>query len=148
MKYKEEIGDLFDVPKDYYFAHCISADFVLGAGIAVQFDKRFNMRQELKEHYPDYIKKYDDPKFLGGCILIKNVFNLVTKKYCYNKPTLDSMNKAIQALRKGCEKYKVKKLAMPLIGCGLDQLRWIDVAHIINFVFYDTDIEILVRKLE
>ena len=36
MIYKEEIRDLFSVPDDYYFAHCISADFKLGAGIAVE----------------------------------------------------------------------------------------------------------------
>ena len=34
MRLVEEKRDLFDVSEDYYLAHCISADFALGAGIA------------------------------------------------------------------------------------------------------------------
>ena len=40
MEYKEIKGNLFDAPKDAYLVHCISADFALGAGIAVEFNKR------------------------------------------------------------------------------------------------------------
>lgn len=40
MIYKEEKRDLFSVPNDYYLAHCISADFALGKGIAVEFNKQ------------------------------------------------------------------------------------------------------------
>lgn len=34
MTIKEEKRDLFTMPSDYALAHCISADFKLGAGIA------------------------------------------------------------------------------------------------------------------
>ena len=33
MVYREIYGDLFQVDKKYYLAHCISADFALGKGI-------------------------------------------------------------------------------------------------------------------
>lgn len=36
------------------------------------------------------------------------------------------------------------KLAMPRIGCGLDKLEWSKVKAIIEEVFADTDVEILV----
>lgn len=49
MTFTEKNMDLFSVPNDYYLAHCISADFALGAGIAVEFNKRFDMRRKLKE---------------------------------------------------------------------------------------------------
>ena len=39
MTYKEEYRDLFSAPDEYYFAQCISADFKMGAGIALQFKK-------------------------------------------------------------------------------------------------------------
>lgn len=42
MIYKEEKRDLFSVPDNYYLAYCTSADFALGKGIAVEFDKRFD----------------------------------------------------------------------------------------------------------
>lgn len=36
------------------------------------------------------------------------------------------------------------KFAMPRIGCGLDRLQWDKVKTIIEEVFADTDVEILV----
>lgn len=39
MIIKEVKKDLFTVPKDYVLAHCISADFALGAGIANKINK-------------------------------------------------------------------------------------------------------------
>lgn len=47
MIIKEERRDLFTVSNDYVLVHCISADFKLGAGIAKEFDKKFNARQKL-----------------------------------------------------------------------------------------------------
>jgi len=35
MILKEERKDLFTVDESYYLAHCIAADFRMGAGIAV-----------------------------------------------------------------------------------------------------------------
>ena len=36
--------DLFSVSEEYYLAHCISADFGMGKGIVVEFNKRFDMK--------------------------------------------------------------------------------------------------------
>ena len=44
MIYKEEVRDLFSVSEDYYLAHCISADFGMGKGIVVEFNKRFDIK--------------------------------------------------------------------------------------------------------
>ena len=44
MIYEEEQRDLFLVSEEYYLAHCISADFGMGKGIVVEFNKRFNMK--------------------------------------------------------------------------------------------------------
>lgn len=51
MIYKEENRDLFVVPEDYYLAHCISADFGMGKGIVVEFNKRFDMKRRLQAKY-------------------------------------------------------------------------------------------------
>lgn len=53
MNYREEVRDLFSVPDDYFPAHCISADFEMGKGIAVEFKRRFDMKRKL---HPDVIK--------------------------------------------------------------------------------------------
>lgn len=41
----------------------------------------------------------------------------------------------------------VNKIAMPKIGCGLDKQNWSDIKPLIEKVFGDTDIEIVVCSL-
>ena len=42
--------------------------------------------------------------------------------------------------------FSLFQFAMPLIGCGLDRLHWGKVSEMIQVIFKDTDIEILVCK--
>lgn len=79
-------------------------------------------------------------------------FNLVTKEKYWQKPTYNSLkavliNAKLYSLMvsdKGVKKPKPVKLAMPRIGCGLDRLQWDKVKAIIEEVFANTDVEILV----
>lgn len=145
MIYKEEKRDLFSVPDDYYLAHCISADFALGKGIAVEFNKRFDMRNKLKNEFPNFIEEYMHwYKLDGECILIDKVLNLVTKERYYWKPTYKSMKQALEMMKRVCIANGIRKVAMPKIGCGLDRLEWKKVSETIKDVFKDVDIEILV----
>ena len=136
-----EKRDLFTVPQGYYLAHCISADFALGAGIAKTFDEVYNMRFKL-------FREYDNYEYEGGDSLpIDNVFNLVTKKKCYHKPTYDSLREALECMKDEMEILGVTKLAMPHIASGLDRLDWNTVLEIICEVFEDMDVEILICEL-
>lgn len=145
MIHKEEKRDLFSVPDDYYLAHCISADFALGKGIAVEFNKRFNMRQKLKDEFLNFIDEYMHQYNLDAeCIVIDRVLNLVAKERYYQKPTYNSMKQALEMMKVVCKANDIHKVAMPKIGCGLDRLEWDKVSEIIQDVFKDTDIEILV----
>ena len=148
MQYREEVRDLFSVSDDYYLAHCISEDFALGAGIAVEFNKRFDMKQKLQEEFPDFSDYMNHYRLQGECILIDRVLNLVTKHKYYYKPTYKSMRQALQFMKRVCKANNIHKVAMPLIGYGLDKLQWDKVSKIIQDVFSDTDIEILVCKLK
>lgn len=58
MIYREENMDLFSVSDDYYLAHCISADFDMGRGIVVEFNRRFDMKRKLQSEYPNYLSQY------------------------------------------------------------------------------------------
>lgn len=145
MTLKEVHQDLFTVPKEYYLAHCISSDYALGAGIAKKFDEVYDMRFKLKRDYPtDEKSKW---KNIGKALLVDNVFNLVTKEYCFQKPTYNSLRFALCDMRNQLNDLKITKLAMPLIGCGLDQLNWNTVKSIIEDIFKNTDIEILICRL-
>ena len=149
MIYKEEKRDLFSVDDSYYIAHCISADFALGAGIAKEIDRRFNTREELKKKYPNFYRKWvsTDPLANNGtCLLTGRILNLVTKDRYYEKPTYKNLSYALAMMFVYCKTYNIKKVAMPLIGCGLDRLKWDRVSAMIKEIFADEDIEILVCR--
>lgn len=143
MRYNEEIRDLFSVSDDYYLAHCISDDYAMGKGIATEFVKRYNMQEKLLEMRP-YNPEFKITK--GHCILEGKVLNLVTKSKYWHKPTYQTLENALRDMRACCGRNKVEKIAMPLIGCGLDKLKWNKVSEMIQDIFADTDIEILVCK--
>lgn len=136
MTYREEKRDLFSVPEDYYLVHCISADFALGKGIALEFKKRFDMKNKLKTSGQS-----------GKCILIERVFNLVTKETWRRKPTMDSLIESLHELKRQVTEKDIKKIAMPHIACGLDGMDWKEVSEQVRGVFSDTDVEILVCSM-
>ena len=140
MVIKEERMDLFTVPQGYYLAHCISADFALGAGIAKQFVDVYNMRDKLKA-------AYSDDAMVGEALLVDNVFNLVTKARAFQKPTYESLEEALIDMKLQILELMITKLAIPMIGCGLDKLDWSCVKSLIETTFEDIDIEILVCYL-
>lgn len=143
MKYKEVKGDLFKVSREFTLVHCIATDCAMGAGIATQFVKRNpGMRKSLLDCKP----------MVGNVLYYKDggehdVLNLITKKYSNNKPTRGDFNLTIDNLKKVCGFLNIKKLAMPLIGSGLDKLNWRESSNHIKETFKDTDIEILVVVL-
>ena len=142
MIIKTEVKDLFTVPQGYYLAHCISGDYALGAGIAKQFVENYNMRFKLHKNYP--IPDGEKYANVGQALLVDNVFNLVTKARVFHKPTYDTLYYTLLDMRVQCENLNVTKLAIPLLGCGLDRLEWSQVLDIIKDAFDSMDIEILV----
>ena len=142
MIYHEEKMNLLTVPQGYWIAHCISGDFTLGAGVAKQIDEVFNMKAALKSVWEDNIED-----FIGACLPIANVLNLVTKDKYWHKPTLKSLRDALEDMKMVAAENCIKKIAMPRIGCGLDKLNWQDVEPMIKDVFKDMDIEIMVCVL-
>lgn len=102
--------------------------------------------------YGRVVELLEQRKKIGEVAVLQDnqryIFYMVTKSLSYEKPTKENMRRAIESLRKECERLNVKKLSMPLIGCGLDKLRWDDVSEMLFEVFRGTDIEILVYKFK
>ncbi|WP_342436735.1 macro domain-containing protein [Paenibacillus sp. FSL L8-0436] len=141
MKYNEIYRDLFEVGNDYFLAHCISSDAKMGAGIAVQFKKRFglgNLQKEAKQ----------TPLKIGSCVIVGRVLNLVTKKVYWGKPTYETFTNSIEDMKRVAMDNGINKIAMPQIGAGLDRLSWSKNREIIQQVFKDIDIEILVCRFK
>ena len=146
MRYKEVYGDLFSAGSEPLYVHCISADFVLGAGIAAEFTRR-GVKAELRSTYPMnvwYGVGYGLPASMSdGCM----VYNLVTKAKCNDKPTIVTLQDALDSLREYVISHNITKIVMPKIGCGLDKLNWDDVSVRIMDTFADTSVDIIVYKL-
>jgi O-acetyl-ADP-ribose deacetylase (regulator of RNase III) len=132
MVYRETRKDLFTVNRNKYsFAHCISKDCKMGAGIAVKMKGVFNLFTLKANIFP-------------SVIFYNNVYNLVTKDKFYDKPTYESLEATLILMKDLAVKNRTKKIAMPKIGCGLDRLDWKIVKELIQRTFKDTNIEILI----
>lgn len=138
MTLTEIKGDLFDRKLEHpseYYVHCISRDYACGAGIAKEFNKRYNLSLRL----------FDLPR--TSCMVIDDVISLVTKSKYWQKPTYDSLRKTLVDLKEFCISDLVKTLVMPKIGCGLDRLSWKNVKKMLEEIFEDTNINIEVYYL-
>lgn len=155
MKYKEEYQDLFLVNSEttklpYCLAHCISADFGMFGGIVTEFNKRWDMKNRLLKKYGNQEEQFKlmeaavFPEEVNHNGVITTVYNLVTKLTVADKPTYHSLKFAIELMKEHMIAVGNTKLAIPLLGCGIDGLEWSKVKDIIQDVFEDTDIEILV----
>lgn len=146
MIYREEKLDLFLLKDSHWLAHCISADFALGAGIAKEFAKRFDEKRFLSENQDSF------PTWngTGFCIpdVQNRVLNLVTKKSWRNKPTILSLEQSLQSMVTFASQNAIERIAMPKIGCGLDRLHWEDVSLLIQRIFADTEMEIVICYLD
>lgn len=142
MRYHEEQRDLFTVDfNQYKYVHCISADFALGRGIALEMQHRFKVRDRIQSQ----AKPFSIP--VGNCIYTDPVLSMITKGRAQSKPTYEQMYEALYHLKIATEKLEINSIAMPLIGCGLDGLQWPIVRALVKDIFEDTDEDIFVCYL-
>ena len=135
---EERVGDLFSAPNNMSLAHCISQDCVMGKGIAKQFSEKFGRVNEIKEQC---VK-------VGGVAILKDkerfIYNLVTKHKYYEKPTMTDLRNSLLEMRKHMKEKGVESVGMPRIGCGLDLLDWGQVKRLLEEVFQDSSINIVI----
>lgn len=138
---KEVRGDLFTCSDSSSLAHCISEDVRMGKGIATAFKKKFGRVEEIRS-------QRQRP---GGVAVLKCdnrfVYYLVTKQKYFHKPTYETLQLSVKAMRDHCIENAVKELCMPRIGCGLDKLDWARVRAILEKEFSDTSVRIAVYSL-
>ena len=126
MIYNEQKGNLFDLDNKYALAHCISYDTdnpkSWSLGIVTGFKKKF---KGIKEYTNRVIKENNlsYPCVIPYIYNERVIFNLVTKKYYYGKPTYETISKCIKDMAYLCKTMNIKYLGLPKIGCGLDKLR-------------------------
>lgn len=71
----------------------------------------------------------------------------VTKQRFFHKPTYKTLSASLHAMKDHCVKKEVKGVAIPKLGCGLDQLEWGRVSRLVQDIFGSVEMEILVYSL-
>lgn len=143
MRITEIDLNIMSAPQSYYLAQGISKDFNFSTGLPALFERMYGMKEKIEASYvDDYTDNVDIE--LGEAILVDNVFNLIVKENSYNKPDSDRLLDAIVNMRDQMDAKMIKKLAIPKICCGRNGLEWDDVWSMFEFVFADSDVQILV----
>lgn len=144
MVYKEETQNILSVPDDYYLAQYISADFYMGKGLAVKFNKMFNIKNNLTEKYGDWLLMWDEfPDHRGVCLLDGRVLNLVVKRKYFSVPSIGTVKAALENMRTVAIHNHVSKIAITKLD-PKDGIPWENISNVIKDVFSDLDIEIMV----
>lgn len=142
MQLIEVQGNLFKVDKDFILVDDISSDFKMKDGISKQF----------ADHgLKDYVRGKYQPFWdgIGYCVVTgiddhKACISLVDRDRSSNDPTYKTLREALVDARLIINHCKNTKLAMPKIGCESHYLEWNKVREIIEEVFKNMDVLILV----
>ena len=129
--------NIFSAPQGYYLAQAISRDCNFKVGLPAQFEKVFDVSAKLRVNYNEEIS-------IGDAYLTGNLFSLVVKDSSYDAPDRDALMEAIISMRDLMELEYVTKLAIPKLCCGRMGFEWEDVKSMIELVFEDSDVDILV----
>lgn len=146
MPVEHRTGDLFaqaDLPALAHGCNCAGA---MGAGIAVQFKKRWPAM------YAEYKKRCADGSFAPGDVFAweagaVTVFNLGTEKHWRTGATLDFIERSARALVAEAEARKIAAVGMPRIGAGYGGLAWGDVEAVLERACAGSAVRLVVVSL-
>ena len=135
----ERSGDLLSSGES--LAHCVSSDFHMNAGVARPIKHRFGGVRELLMQR----KEVGEVAYLPREGRL--IFYLVTKPRFFDRPTLSTLRLCLQELVVLCGRFRLKRLSVSRLGCGLDRLHWHEVREEMRQAFSSVDIVITVYYL-
>ena len=124
-------------------AHCVSSNFAMGKGLASTIACCYPELQELRKlpintFPPGSLVTYFDQQHQ------RFIYNLVTKRRFFHKPTYATLELSLQALKRHLKRHIIHELANPKLGCGYDQLHWPAVFSILFKVFSGSNLTITI----
>ena len=75
------------------------------------------------------------------------IYNLVTKERYCDKPNLSTLSKTLEAMKSHASMNGVSTIAIPKLGCGLDQMNW-QIVKLLRDIFAYADVQLVVYTLE
>lgn len=128
---KTVVGNIFD-SKAQTIVNTVNCVGVMGKGLALQFKRHF------PDMYKDYVWKCKKGEVkLGRPYLFKHtthrwILLFPTKDDWRSKSKLSDIEEGLKWLKDHYEKWGIKSLAVPPLGCGLGGLDWGIVKPILN----------------
>lgn len=116
-------GDMFAAEGVRAWAHGCNCAGAMGAGIAVEFKRRF------PRMFDEYRQRCADGRFGLGDVFVWSegdltVYNLGTQEHWRKKAQLAALAKAVGRMVTLAEKGGIDRVALPQIGAGLGGLDW------------------------
>ena len=125
--------------------HCISADAKMSKGFA----------EQLSQQIPGLRDTCGRTKLSSGQTFPfwdragnRYIYNLVTKTRFSGKPTLLTLSVTLEEMKSHARLYGISTIAIPKIGCALDQMNWQEVVKLLRDIFAYSNIRIVVYTLE
>ena len=112
--------------------HCISADAQMSKGFA----------QFISERVPRIWRTYRRTNLFKDQVFPfwdsssrRSIYNLVTKEKYSDELDLQTLATTLQNMQAHATMHGVSTIAIPKIGCGLDQMNWQDVVKLLRNIF-------------
>ena len=125
--------------------HCISTDAQMSKGFAQFHSERIpRLRRVCRRanNLKDQVFSFCDSSSR------RYIYNLVTEEKYSDKADLPTLATTLENMQAHATMHGVSTIAMPKIGCGLDQMNWQDLFKILGNVFASSDIQIVVYSLD
>lgn len=140
------IGDLFGCGDADALAHGCNCAGAMGAGIAVQFKKRW------PDMFLEYKRRCEDGSFAPGSVFLwerssPKVFNLGTQAHWRVGATEAAVRDSVALMLRTAEAMSMRRVAMPRIGAGLGGLPWTKVESLLREAAAGSRVELAVYTL-
>lgn len=129
-----KVGDMFK--SNCHALVCpVNTEGVAGAGLALHFKKHF------EHNYAEYVKACKRGALAIGKVFAvrdscakygdKVIVNFATKTHWSEPSRLEYIEAGLDDLRRVAEQQGIKRVALPLLGCGLGRLNRCDVINLV-----------------
>ena len=125
--------------------HCFSADAHMSKGFAQFLSERVPRLRRICRR-ANLLKDQVFP--FWDSLSRRYIYNFVTKEKYSEKPDLQTLATTLQSMQSHATLHGVSTIAIPKIGCGLDQMNWQDVVKLLRDIFAYSDIQIVVYSLD